>query len=89
MTLPKMRLKSDARRSKYAKDFLRDLDIKGWLYIYSMDEYNNWKKGGTFKTERPTILDHIDFWHHLHPNDWEEANDIIPVVHLPPELFEL
>ena len=85
MTLPKMRLKNSGNVGPYCHGFLTDLSIKGWLYIYSMDDYNNWKKGRAFKTERPTIVDWSDYWYHSKPDDWEELLEVF----IPPELFEL
>lgn len=86
MMKPRMRLKADVDRGRYSSEFLRDLDVKGWLYVYTMADYDNWKgtRRNNFKTERMSEST-VDWWNHTNTQDWEE----LPAIMLPPELFEL
>ena len=86
MTQYKLRLKESADTSRWSVEFLDEVNKHGRIYEF-LDkwDYFDYKNGKTFHIKRKIESPVSDYWSTSIVDAWE----LIPVVHLPPELFEL
>lgn len=84
MGLAKIRLKNITDRKLYGKEFLKDLDVDGYLYVKSVAYYEKFKKGESFITVANN-KDMSGIWYHYLQTDFEEVVEFV----MPSELFEI